>query len=82
MVLYDIDGALISTWTRGTENGADRLQRNGLSMAPEDCTALQFTLVNAESSAVDLILELMDPAENRIRLETRSALRNHDVPGA
>ena len=82
MVLYDIDGAPISTWARGTVNGQSLLQRNGRSMAPEVCTALRFTLVNLESTAVDLMLELEDPAENRIRLETRSALRNHDVPGA
>jgi len=75
MVLYDIGGSVISTWELGTVNGENRLERNGVAMAPEACTTLGFS-VNADSSAVGLTLELMDDAENRVRVQSQAALRN------
>lgn len=75
MVLYDTGGAVISTWDLGAVNGKNRLERNGVAMAPETCTSLAFSL-NPDSSAVGMSLELEDAAQNRVRVESEAALRN------
>jgi type II secretory pathway pseudopilin PulG len=81
ILLYDTHGVLTSTWEMGTENGENRVKRNNVSMAPEECTDLVFSVFNPDSSTVEVELELMDDAENRVRVMTRSTLRNHDVGG-
>jgi len=81
ILLYDTAGVLTNTWELGTENGENRLKRNNVSMAPEECTALVFSILNPDSSTVGVELELMDDAENRVRIMTRSTLRNHEADG-
>jgi hypothetical protein len=65
----------------GTVDGENRVKRNSLAMTPEECTALVFSIENADSSTVGVELELMDDAENRVRLLNKTSLRNHEALG-
>jgi Tfp pilus assembly protein PilW len=81
IVLYDVEGFVFATWEMGSEGGQDRLLRNGTAMAPEQCTALQFSVAAPDTSAIGVDLELADASDNRMRMDNIVTLRNFEVTG-
>lgn len=81
IVLYDVGGVAYSTWELAVVDGENRLVRNGLSFAPEECTELEFTVLEPDTSALGMTLELQDDAENRVKVESQAALRNFESRG-
>lgn len=75
----DVQGTVYSTWDVGLTPEGTRLRHNTEPAAPEDCTVLEFEIVNADTSTIGLALELADAAENRVRMETRVSLRNKEA---
>jgi type II secretory pathway pseudopilin PulG len=68
IVLYDTDGLVFATWELGSEGGQDRLLRNGTAQAPEQCTALAFTVAAPDT-------------DDRVRMDNVVFLRNFEAGG-
>ena len=82
LVLKDADGSTLAEWKLETLNGEPRIKRGNQVMAPEDCSLLGFSAANADTSTVSVTLELEDGAQNKVRLQSRITLRNHDAGGS
>jgi Tfp pilus assembly protein PilW len=81
IILYDVNGYPLATWELGSEGGQNRVLRDGVAMAPEQCTTLQFSVLAPDTSAIGVALELADPSDNRVRMDNIVALRNFEVEG-
>lgn len=81
IVLYDVGGLVKSTWELGTVNGENRVFRNGIAVAPETCTDLEFTVLAPDTSVLGMTLELEDASLNRVKVESRAELRNFESRG-
>ncbi len=81
LALLDADGTEFRVYELGEVDGVAHVLQNGAPLAEQECTALAFA-INADTTAVDILLELQDPAENRVRVESTAAIRNRNFPGA
>lgn len=78
------DSTEFRAYKRGLSDGVQKVLQsvNEQSYAPlvaQECTALSFA-ANADTTAVFIVLELRDAADNRVKMESTAAIRNRNFP--
>jgi hypothetical protein len=74
---YDESDVLTHTVRRATVAGTGRLQQDGVDLVDRSCSVLDVQ-PNGDTTALTIGLELEDKSGNRVRFQTRAALRSRD----
>jgi Tfp pilus assembly protein PilW len=75
--VYDRTGTEFRHYELGATAGGNRVLQNGSPLVDLLCTELTFT-TNADTTVLGIALELEDGAENRVKVESRAAVRNRN----
>ncbi len=79
LVLLASDGTQFRIYSLGASGGVQKVLQDGAPLVAQECTGLSFT-TNPDTTAVFIVLELRDKADNRVKMESTAAIRNRNFP--
>jgi type II secretory pathway pseudopilin PulG len=79
LALLNAAGGQFRLYELGASGGVQKVLQDGAPLADQECTELSFA-ANADTTAVSIVLELRDAADNRVKMESTAAIRNRNFP--